>query len=56
VGDGSDAGSSSPSGPDIEDDMLCTIGLSPSLCDLVLISDLLDVRGEWEAVVLGPYE
>jgi hypothetical protein len=56
VGDGSGDGSTSPSSPDIEDDVLCTIGLSPSLCDLVLVPDSLNVRGEWEAVVLGPYE
>jgi hypothetical protein len=56
VGDGSDGGRRSPSGPDIEDDMLTSIWMSLSLFDLVLVSDLLNVRGEWEAVVLGPYE
>jgi hypothetical protein len=40
----------------MEDDLLTSIGVSPSLVDLVLVSDLLDIRGEWEAVVLGPYE
>jgi hypothetical protein len=40
----------------MEDDVLASIGSSPSLFDLVLISDPLNVRGEWEAVVLGPYE
>jgi hypothetical protein len=56
VGDGSGGGSNSPSGPDIEDDVLTSIGLSPSLRDLVLVSDPLNVRGEWKAVVFGPYE
>jgi hypothetical protein len=56
MGDGSSAGSRSPSGPDIEDDMLAAIGVSPSLLDLILIPDSLNVRGEWETVVLGPYE
>jgi hypothetical protein len=56
MGDGSDGGSKSPSGPDIEDDVLGSIGLSPSLLNLVLVSDSLNIRGEWEAVVLGPYK
>jgi hypothetical protein len=56
VGDGSEGGSTSPSSPDIEDDVLGSIGLSPSLRDLVLVPDLLNVRGEWEAVILGPNE
>jgi hypothetical protein len=56
VGEGSDGGRRSPSGPDIEDDVLASIGLSPSLFDLKLVSDLLNVMGEWTAVVLGPYE
>ena len=56
VGDGSDGGRRSPSGPDIEDDVLCAIGLSPSLFNLVLVPDCLNVRGEWEPVILGPYE
>jgi hypothetical protein len=56
VGDGSDAGTRSPSSPNIEDDVLCSVGLPPSLLGLILVSDPLNVRGEWEAVVLGPYE
>jgi hypothetical protein len=56
VGDGSGPGSRSPSSPDIEDDMLATVRLPPSLLDLILAPDSLNVRGEWEAVVLGPYE
>jgi hypothetical protein len=56
VGDGSGGGRRSPSGPDIEDDVLTSIGLPPSLLDLILVSDPLNIRGEWEAVVLGPYE
>jgi hypothetical protein len=56
VGDGSGEGSRFPSGPDIEDDVLGSIGLSPSLLDLILVPDSLNVRGEWEAVVLGPYK
>jgi hypothetical protein len=56
VGDGSGGGSKSPSGPDIEDDMFASIGSSPSLLNLVLVSDPLNIRGEWEVVVLGPYE
>jgi hypothetical protein len=51
-----DGGRRSPSGPDIEDDVLTSIGMSPSLFGLILVSDPLNVRGEWEAVVLGPYE
>jgi hypothetical protein len=31
-------------------------GFPPPLFDLVCISDLLNVRGEWEVVVLGPNE
>jgi hypothetical protein len=56
VGDGSEGGSRSPSIPDIEDDVLRSIGLSPSLCNLELVPDSLNVRGEWKAVVLGPNE
>jgi hypothetical protein len=56
VGDGSGGGINSPSSPDIEDDVLSSIGLPPSLRDLVLVPDSLNVRGEWKAVVLGPYE
>jgi hypothetical protein len=40
----------------MEDDVLTSIGSSPPLFDLILVSDSLNVRGEWEAVVLGPYE
>jgi hypothetical protein len=56
VGDGSGGGINSPSIPDIEDDVLGPVGLPPSLCDLVLIPDSLNIRGEWKAVVLGPNE
>jgi hypothetical protein len=40
----------------MEDDVLTSIGSSPPLFNLVLVSDPLNVRGEWEAIVLGPYE
>jgi hypothetical protein len=40
----------------MEDDVLTSIGSSPPLFDLVSIPDSLNVRGEWEAVVLGPNE
>jgi hypothetical protein len=40
----------------MEDDVFASIGSSPSLLDLVLIPDSLNVRGEWEEVVLGPYK
>jgi hypothetical protein len=43
VGEGSDGGRRSPSGPNMEDDVLTSIGLSPSLFDLVLVPDLLNV-------------
>jgi hypothetical protein len=56
VGDGSGGGSRLPSGPDIEDTLSVSIGSSPSLLNLVLVPDSLNVRGEWEAVILGPNE
>jgi hypothetical protein len=40
----------------MEDDVLASIGSSPPLVDLVPIPDSLNIRGEWKAVVLGPYE
>jgi hypothetical protein len=38
----------------IEDTLSISIGSSPTLFDLILIPDSLNVRGEWEAVILGP--
>jgi hypothetical protein len=53
-------GRSSPSGPNIELAIEGALSIpirSPlSLFDLILISDSLNVRGEWEAVGLGPNE
>jgi hypothetical protein len=40
----------------MEDGVLTSIGSSPPLFDLVLVPDSLNVRGEWKAVVLGPYK
>jgi hypothetical protein len=40
----------------MEDDVFASIRSSPSLLALIPISDPLNVRGEWEAVVLGLYE
>jgi hypothetical protein len=36
--------------------MLASIGSSPSLLNLISVPDSLNIRGEWEAVVLGPNE
>jgi hypothetical protein len=38
----------------IKDGLSISIGLSPSLFNLVSIVDSLNVRGEWAAVILGP--
>jgi hypothetical protein len=40
----------------MEDDVFSSIRLPPPLFNLELVSDPLNVRGEWEAVVLSPYE
>jgi hypothetical protein len=60
MGEGSAGGRRSPSGPDIEltieDILSISIGSSPSLFNLVSVADSLNIRGEWEAVILGPNE
>jgi hypothetical protein len=40
----------------IEDILSIFIRLSLTLLDLILIPDSLNVRGEWEPIILGPNE